>query len=247
MFERTHHQRIAQLLLALNGDLFRAHHCLFGGGTAIALRYGEYRESVDVDFLVSDRDSYRQLRQLARGAEDLTPFMREGVAPLELEREFRTDQYGIRTIVNVSKVPVKLEIILEGRMGLDNPTGDDILCGVPTLTPVDMAASKLLANSDRWLDAGVFSRDLVDLAMMNLPLSTLRRAVLKAEQAYGKAILLDLNKAITRIAENQHLLDRCMQVMAVTVPKAVLWANIRKLRRLKGTQIMGTEDINFCH
>ena len=232
MFERAHHQRIAQLLLGLNGELFRAHHCLFGGGTAIALRYGEYRESVDVDFLVSHRDSYRDLRQLARGATDLTPFMRTGVEPFSIEREIRTDQYGIRAMINVANVPIKFEIILEGRMELDSPTSGDILCAVPTLTPVDMAASKLLANSDRWLDAGTFSRDLIDLAMMKLPLSTLRLAVVKAEQAYGKAVIVDLHKAITRLSENQDLLDRCMQVMAMTLPKAVLWANIRKLKRI---------------
>jgi len=232
MFERAHHQRIAQLLLALNGDLLRAHHCLFDGGTAIALRFGEYRESVDVGFLVSDRDSYRNLRQLARSAGDLTPFMRKGLAPFPLAREIRIDQYGIRTMLTVSNVPVKFEIILEGRMELDSPANDDTICGVSTLNPVDMAASKFLANSDRWLDAGVFSRDLIDLAMMKLPLSILRMAVVKAEQAYGDAILLDLDKAITRLAENQDLLDRCMQMMAITVPKALLWANIRRLRRI---------------
>ena len=31
-----------------------------------ALRYGEYRESVDIDFLVSDLASYRHLRNLVR-------------------------------------------------------------------------------------------------------------------------------------------------------------------------------------
>ena len=50
MFERPHHQRIAQVLCALNAPLLRESNCLFGGGTAIALRFGEYRESVDIDF-----------------------------------------------------------------------------------------------------------------------------------------------------------------------------------------------------
>ncbi len=67
MFERAHHRRIATMLGALDGDLLQAHHCYFGGGTAIALRYGEYRESVDVDFLVSDVAGYRELRQLVAG------------------------------------------------------------------------------------------------------------------------------------------------------------------------------------
>lgn len=53
-FERPHHQRIAHVLAAMNWDALRQHGCLFGGGTRIALRYGEYRESVDIDFLVSD-------------------------------------------------------------------------------------------------------------------------------------------------------------------------------------------------
>ncbi|ALO46387.1 hypothetical protein PS2015_1736 [Pseudohongiella spirulinae] len=83
------------------------------------------------------------------------------------------DQYGIRTIVNVFDVPIKFEIIREVRIGLDTSGGDDNVCGVPTLTVVDMAASKLLANS-----------------------------------------------------------DRCMQVMSVSLPRAVVWTNIRKLKRV---------------
>lgn len=232
MFRRVHHQRIAQLLSTINGDLFRQHHCFFGGGTAIALLYGEYRESVDVDFLVSDAESYRHLRQLARSSNDLTPFARSGALPFPLERDIRADQYGIRTIVNVFDVPIKFEIIREARIGLDIPAADDNVCGVPTLTLVDMAASKLLANSDRWLDAGVFSRDLIDLAMMKLPLSVLRRAIFKAQEAYGKTILDDLGKAIDRLAQDKALLDRCMQVMSVSLPRAVVWTNIRKLKRV---------------
>ena len=66
MFSRPHHQRIAKVLESLDGDLLKQHNCLFAGGTAIALRYGEYRESVDMDFLVSDLASYRYLRNLVR-------------------------------------------------------------------------------------------------------------------------------------------------------------------------------------
>ncbi len=58
MFERPLHQRIAQVLSSLDGSLLKKHGCLFGGGTVIALRFGEYRESVDIDFLVSDLNGY---------------------------------------------------------------------------------------------------------------------------------------------------------------------------------------------
>lgn len=78
MFRRPHHQRIAQVLGALNGPLLRANGCLFGGGTAIALRYGEYRESVDIDFMVSDVHGYRTLRQLLTGAQGVGAMAMDG-------------------------------------------------------------------------------------------------------------------------------------------------------------------------
>jgi hypothetical protein len=52
---------------------------------------------------------------------------------------------------------------------------DTYVCGIATLTPLDMLTSKLLANSDRWNDDGVFNRDVIDLAMMSPPLPMLRR------------------------------------------------------------------------
>lgn len=76
MFERPHHQRISTVLYALDGCLLLENNCLFGGGTAIALRHGEYRESVDIDFLVSDVGNYRNLRQLLTGANGIAAIVR---------------------------------------------------------------------------------------------------------------------------------------------------------------------------
>ena len=232
MYRRHHHQQIAQLLGALDGDLLREHQCFFGGGTVIALCYGEYRQSMDVDFIVSDLRCYRQLRQLIRAADDISPLVRQGGEALALANTVRTDQYGIRTTVNLGNTPIKFEIVLEGRIQLQRPGLRDSVCGVPTLTPLDMATTKLLANSDRWLDASVFSRDVIDLAMMDAPLPLLRTAVEKAEGAYGKSVLVDLGKAIAMLADQKDVLDRCMQAMALDVPKAVLWQRVRRLKRL---------------
>jgi len=78
MFTRPHHQKIARVLYQLNAELLRQHHCYFGGGTAVALRYGEFRESIDMDFLVSEQSSYRRLRQILNTNKGLkfrvTPF-----------------------------------------------------------------------------------------------------------------------------------------------------------------------------
>jgi Nucleotidyl transferase AbiEii toxin, Type IV TA system len=232
MFERPHHQRIAHVLAALDGDVLRRHGCLFGGGTCIALRYGEYRESVDIDFLVSDAAGYRELRELLTGAEGLNALVRSGAQPLTMLREVRADQYGLRTVVQMDGQAIKFEIVREARIDLGAPAKGDVVCGISTLTPLDLAASKLLANSDRQADDGVFSRDVIDLAMMDLGLPLLRRALAKAEQAYGPAVARDLAKAIDRLQERPGWLERCMQAMAMTLPKAVLWQKIRSLRKL---------------
>ena len=151
-FIRPHHKCIGRVLKILNADLLKEHHCLFGGGTAIALKYGEYRESVDIDFLVSDLSAYRALRNLVRGGNGIAAIMtdvREGVFQLS---DVRADQYGIRTKISVAGQSIKFEIVLEGRISLDRPGKTDEILGVATLTQLDMAVSKLLANSDRWAD-----------------------------------------------------------------------------------------------
>ncbi len=235
MFKRPHHQRIAEVLAALDGALLREHHCLFGGGTAIALRFGEYRESVDMDFMVSNLDSYRKLRHLLTTTDGVAALVRTDVPPLTQSRELRADQYGIRTMLQVAGHAIKFEIILEGRIALDTPAAKDEICGVPLLTQLDMACSKLLANSDRWADDGVFNRDVIDLAMMHPRLPLLRRAVVKAEVAYGQSILRDLDKALRRLQDRRGWLERCMQVMAIDLPKAVVWQRLRALRKVLPT------------
>ena len=76
----------------------------------------------------------------------------------------RIDQYGIRTRLLVGGTPLKFEIIREGRIPLEKPGITDVVMGLATVT--DLVAMKLLANSDRWADPTVFSRDIIDLAMI---------------------------------------------------------------------------------
>lgn len=229
MFKRVHHQAIAQVLHALDGDLLREHACFFCGGTAIAMRFGEYRESVDMDFLVSSRSGYRSLRQLA--GSDLEALFRGCNPPFARRGEARTDQYGIRTMLEVVGRDIKFEIILEARIDLEAPGPDDTLCGIATLSLLDLTASKLLANSDRWNDDGAFNRDLIDLAMMEPDKLLLKAAMTKARGAYGDAIVRDLARAIDRVENRRDWLERCMQAMAMDMPKAVLWKHIRRLKR----------------
>ncbi|PCJ50971.1 MAG: hypothetical protein COA74_00440 [Gammaproteobacteria bacterium] len=64
---------------------------------------------------------------------------------------------------------------------------------------------------------------------MDLSKPALNKAIKKTESAYGKAIKVDLEKAIRQLNEQDGLLERCMKSMNITMPKALLWQHIRKL------------------
>lgn len=107
MFKRTHHQAIEQVLRLMNADLLKAHQCYFGGGTAIALRHGEYRELVDIDLMVSDLASYRALRTLVRESGSVLGLFNENTTLISQRREVRADQYGIRTAIGLGQHNIK--------------------------------------------------------------------------------------------------------------------------------------------
>ena len=232
MFAREHHRDVALVLQALEPDVLAARRCYFGGGTAMALRHGEYRESIDIDFLVSDRAGYRDLRQMLSTANGLGPLLRPGM-PVEQVRAIRADQYGIRTQVRSGATVIKFEIVLEARIELSTPEADDKVCGLSTLAPVDLAAEKLLANADRWADDAVFSRDIIDLAMQQAASPLLRAACAKAETAYGDAVRQSLTQAVDALRERPHRLEACMKALSMTsVSKAALWQAVRRLPRV---------------
>jgi len=124
LFKRKHHQVIADILRQINGDLLRDHHCYFGGGTAIALSQDEYRESVDIDFLISDKEHYRELRNLLTDSQGIYAIAKNG-AKLILARDIKADQYGIRSVIQSGDVRVKFEIVLEGRIAFEKPDPQD--------------------------------------------------------------------------------------------------------------------------
>jgi Nucleotidyl transferase AbiEii toxin, Type IV TA system len=226
LFDRPFHQRIARVLEALDAPLLLKHRCLFGGGTAIALSHGEYRESVDVDFICSSIDGYRELRSLVSraGADALLR------TPLALLREPRIDQYGIRWAFAVDATPVKFEIVFEGRVALADPGPADRIEGVWTLTRDDMVTTKLMANSDRWADDVVHSRDLIDLAMLADDGILPAAAFAKAKRAYGESVVTDLAKAKAHLLDREGRMRHCMRALGVRLAEDELRVRIERLR-----------------
>lgn len=213
MYSRPHHQRIERILESLDPDLLLRNQCLFGGGTAIVLTHGEYRESVDVDLIVSSRDGYRELRSLvnAQGVEALMK------RPLPLRREARIDQYGIRCAFDVDSTAIKFEIVFEGRLELQDPFPEDRVNGVWALTMRDKVATQLMANSDRWSDDAVWSRDIIDLAVLAEGQAVDPAGVEAAVAAYGSSVLVDFEKARTHLLEREGWLRKCMERMQMTM------------------------------
>ena len=229
VFKREHHQHINQVLLALDAAMLRGHHCYFGGGTAIALSHGEYRESVDMDFLVSDINGYRALRKVLQTEEGLERLFGIGRGPLSRVPEVRADQYGIRTKLPVAASIIKFEIIFEARITFDEPGPEDQVSGVSALSEVDLAASKLLANVDRWADAGTYRRDVIDLAMLELSNCGWHQALEKAESAYGDAVKRDVRKAVSHLQHYPDRLAACLEALAVELPPALVLARLKRL------------------
>ena len=71
---------------------------------------------MDLEFLVSDRDGYRELRQLISRKGSLMARWRLEEIPLQEEREPLADQYEIRARVIVDDGAIKFKIVLEGRV-----------------------------------------------------------------------------------------------------------------------------------
>ena len=212
LFRRPRHNAILHVLESLDGDLFRQTECFFGGGTAVALELDEYRESEDIDFLCSSDRGYRRLRQEVFGVGfDALFKSKSRIKPL---RETRTDQYGIRTAFEVDGISIQCEIVREGRIAL---AGDDRdrRSPVPVLSRVHMYAGKLLANTDRWADAAVMNRDIIDLSMMisrwgEIPEEAWRLA----RGAYGDTIDRAFLGAVGRIRDPEWL-RTCMDNMGI--------------------------------
>ena len=176
--------------------------CWFGGGTAIVLRLGEYRRSLDVDFLCSDTDGYRELRNalVGKGPRAIFPDDVKSV------RDVRADQYGIRMFLEHRGQPIKFEIVRESRITVEGEA--DPVLRVPTLLVRDMFAEKLLANADRCMDRSTAYRDAIDLGrLVEANGSIPDDALTKTFAAYGDDIERKAVWVINKLSSRDEVLN----------------------------------------
>lgn len=213
-FRFDYHNKILTILSSLNTDLLREGSAYFGGGTLLALDFGEYRWSKDVDFICPvSLSGYRHLRSaiFEGGYEALF----SDLSQVQVGRG-TTDQYGIRMVVSVEDVPIKTEIIAEARFELDAPR-------YPAWSPVaclslnDCFTAKLLSNSDRYLDDSVEARDLIDLAVLRLQSPIPEIAIEKAERAYE--VIRPLKAAVQRFQLKPNSRERWFSSLQIDDPQ----------------------------
>lgn len=219
MFNHPLHNQVLTILRLLNADFLEACGVYFGGGTLLALSYGEYRLSRDIDFLCCYGADFSRLRTAIydQGLDALfQPLWRNS---FQVPRELRTDRDGIRFSIAIADLILKFEIVAEGRISLEPPIYPP-WSPVPCLSEADQVAEKLLANGDRWADASTDSRDLIDLAMLKLNVGISETAIAKAESAYRS--IDPLKRSILNFQAKPEYRRRCYERLGIQSPSQVM-------------------------
>lgn len=132
----------------------------------------------------------------------------------------------------MANIYIKFEIVFESRIDLSTPQPNSLLSGTPTLSRLDLAATKLLANSDRWMDDATFGRDILDLAFLDLKAKEFDTALETTSDAMGQIVLDELTASLSDMLKRPGRLDRCIHALSFTPTKAVATQKLNHLRNL---------------
>lgn len=226
---KPHHRAVAAILSTMNVPFLERSRCYFGGGTCVALLLDEFRESRDIDFLCSNRDGFRQLRETVT-EDSLGRILRREVP---LAREVRADRDGIRTFFAAGDLRIKFEIVLEAR--IDLKSAPDRFLGVPVLDLECLSAEKFLANADRGLDESAKSRDVIDLAFLaaHYGIKAIEPGLRLAETAYGAAVRRYLDLVLAKFAAESRFASACARSLGIE-DLGTLRKGLAKLKSLAG-------------
>ncbi|MCG9727478.1 nucleotidyl transferase AbiEii/AbiGii toxin family protein [Vibrio brasiliensis] len=194
-YKLAHHKIIESALDNFNAEFFQANNIIFGGGTRIALELDEYRESIDIDFLCPDRDSYRAVRDETTNV-SLGNLVKK---PFEYPREILFDRYAVRPWIKYKSTPIKLEFV-----SFDNyAIGFDLdpeLFPVPFLDRPSCFYTKLLANADRKLVEPY--KDIFDLLAMRSAWGQIPEKTIQAAEKHYQ-VVPSLIKALEDIVNDE--------------------------------------------
>lgn len=133
-------------------------------------------------------------------------------------------------LIMVGELRIKAEIIAEVRFELDPPRYLECT-PVPCLSLNDCFTSKLLANSDRYMDSSVEARDLIDLSVLRLHSPIPTSAINKAESAYE--VMRPLKEAVERFQSRPDFRDKCFSGLQID--------NIQILKIIDGIDLLAKD------
>jgi hypothetical protein len=229
-YRRALHQRIAGVLALMDAKFLEQAECFFGGGTQLVMSHGEFRESRDIDFLVSSKAGLRMLRETVQ-ERSLGRIFR---GKIHLAKEVRAERDAIRTYITEDPAaePLKLEILVEARIELKG--APDKMLAVPRLELPWAIAEKLLANADRGRAKEHRARDVVDLAFVSLDVEDAAwvAGCELAQGAYGQVILRELDEVLKMLSLDAKYRAQCIDDLLIEDAKA-LRRGLERLQKLK--------------
>lgn len=213
-FKRPRHRLIQSVLTQFNASYLTQNRIYFGGGTRISMELGEYRESVDIDFLCPDKASYRAVRETVT-ERSLGHLVRH---EFEYPRNIRFDRYGVRTFIRWQGELVKLEIISCDDYSLHSAELPGV--PVPVIDRAGCFTTKLLANADGGLSPPY--KDILDLLMMQVTWGEIPEQAWKAaEQQYGSAVKSAYTTALQSVLKNWARVEQEALAMGI-LPEQIL-------------------------
>lgn len=212
-YRRALHKRIAGILARMDAEFLEEAECFFGGGTQLVMSHGEFRESRDIDFLVSSKAGLRMLRETVN-ERSLGRLFKDRI---HLAKEVRAERDAIRTYIteDPASEPVKFEIVVEGRIELKGAM--DPALGVPRLELPWAIGEKLLANADRGRAREHRARDVIDLAFVSLDVdeTALLAGYELAQGAYGQAIQRELDEVLKMLSLDAKYRNQCIEDLLI--------------------------------
>lgn len=195
-YRLPHHQLIEKCLHNFDSEFLKTNHILFGGGTRISLEIDEYRESVDIDFLCQDKQSYRAVREQVTNQSLGTLVYEE----FKYFPEIRFNRDAVRTFLLLDDVRIKLEFVCFDNYELV-ASEDTARFPVPFIDHVSCFYTKLLANTDRAGEPPY--KDIIDILAMiwkwgDIPETSLQLA----KSHYGKSVDERLRFAVKDFLDN---------------------------------------------
>ncbi|MGL5077786.1 MAG: nucleotidyl transferase AbiEii/AbiGii toxin family protein [Waterburya sp.] len=235
---------VDQIVKTLNKDLLNTSEALLAGDTLLGLRLKPYRYSTDLDFHISLLNFYKLKNELVKGnhislANNSIVFEeikndRYGLRYKVLSQENpllgRVAHGGNPQDRARPQCTVKLEIVVSDILPLND--WDKTEEGLNCLTWKAMTMAKLFANADRFLvgslstetaktapdrflDYRVFSRDLIDLAVMAKFNCFSISALKEAEEIYF-CTTSRLREVIARFENDEKLQQKCFEQLQIT-------------------------------